>query len=141
MAEEAGTHQIGTWLPLGGAQRAAAAVASWGDGGECELFAIHDDGVLRDRYWDGRAWHDWEPLGEGFIGQPAATARSAGRIDVFAFTADGTLRHRWWDGRRWVDWETVAGAPRGSAVSASWSAGRLDVFVTAADGALWYAAL
>jgi hypothetical protein len=141
VAEEAGTDQIGAWLPLGGSQRAAAAVTSWGDGGECELFAIHDDGVLRDRYWDGQAWHDWEPLGEGLTGQPAAAARGADRIDVFAFTPEGLLRHRWWDGSRWVEWETVGGAPRGGAVSATWSGDRLDVLVTAEDGTLWYRAL
>ena len=30
-------------MSLGGALVRGAAVASWGDGGECELFAIHDE--------------------------------------------------------------------------------------------------
>ena len=119
----------------------SAAVASWGSGGECELFAIHDDGQLRDRYWDGTAWHDWETLGSGFAGQPAAAARGADRIDVLAFGTDGRLRHRWWDGSRWVEWEIVADAPRGDAVSCSWSGSRLDVFVNERGGPLWYTAL
>ncbi|HEV2250370.1 MAG TPA: hypothetical protein VGT60_07680 [Candidatus Limnocylindria bacterium] len=116
-------------------------MASWGDGGECELFAIHDDGRLRDRYWDGAAWHDWESLGPGFTGQPAAAARDKDRIDVFAFGTDGRLRHRWWDGARWVDWEIVADAPNGDAVSCTWSGTRLDVFVAKRGAELWYRAL
>jgi hypothetical protein len=141
VAQEAGPHQIAGWISLGGALVSGAAVASWGDGGECELFAVHDDGELRDRYWDGVRWHEWESLGSGFAGQPAAAARNADRIDVFAFAVDGGLRHRWWDGTRWVDWETVAGAPGGDAVSCSWSGDRLDVFVTKRGGELWYLAL
>src|SRR5258708_156560 len=115
----------------------SAAVASWGDGGECELFAIHDDGELRDRYWDGASWHAWESLGSGFTGQPAAAARSADRIDVLAFDRAGVLRHRWWDGTRWVEWHAVPGAPSGDRVSCAWSGDRLDVVVTAPTGALW----
>ena len=141
MAEEAGPDQIGDWISLGGVLARGAAVASWGDGGECELFAIHEDGELRDRYWDGTSWHDWESLGGSFTGQPAAAARDADRIDVFAFDRDGRLNHRWWDGQRWVPWESVEGAPPGDSVSCSWSAGRLDVFVNRAGGALWYRAL
>ena len=118
-----------------------AAVASWGDGGECELFAIHDDGNIRDRYWDGSRWHDWESLGVGFAGQPAAAARGADRIDVFAFGADGPLRHRWWDGKRWAEWEIVPDAPRGHAVSCAWNGDRLDVFVAQYGAALWYRSL
>ena len=116
-------------------------MASWGDGGECELFAIHDDGEPRDRYWEGTSWHEWESLGAGLSGQPAAAARGADRIDVLAFGADGRLRHRWWDGRRWVDWEIVPDAPAGDAVSCAWSGDRLDVFVAKRGGALWYRAL
>lgn len=119
----------------------SAAVASWGDGGECELFAIHDDGELRDRYWDGSRWHDWESLGAGFTGQPAAAACGADRIDVFAFGTDRRLRHRWWDGARWVDWELVDAAPEGDAVSCAWSGDRLDVFVAKRGAALWYRSL
>lgn len=141
MAEEAGTDQIAGWISLGGTLASSAAVASWGDGGECELFAIHDDGRLRDRYWDGTTWHDWETLGSGFAGQPAAAARSADRIDILAFGTDGRLRHRWWDGSRWVDWQIVTDAPAGDAVSCSWSGSRLDVFVAKRGGELWYVAL
>ena len=117
------------------------AVASWGDGGECELFAIHDDGELRDRYWDGARWHEWESLGAGLTGQPAAAARGADRIDVLAFGADGRLRRRWWDGTRWVEWKIVPDAPSGDAVTCTWSGDRLDVFVAKRGGALWYKAL
>ena len=111
MAEEAGPHQIGDWISLGGALVRGAAVASWGDGGECELFAIHDDGELRDRYWDGTSWHPWESLGgELAIGPtPAASSWEGGRRGVFATGIDGDTWHRWWDGTRWVDWEQLAG--------------------------------
>jgi hypothetical protein len=141
VAQEARSHQISDWISLGGTLVSSAAVASWGDGGECELFAIHDDGELRDRYWDGTRWHDWESLGSGFTGQPAAAARSADRIDVLAFDRAGVLRHRWWDGIQWVEWHAVPGAPAGERVSCSWSGDRLDVFVTGAGGELWYRAL
>ena len=107
MAEETGSHQISDWSSLGGPHVDGAAVASWGDGGECQLFAIFADGTFRDRYWDGTSWHDWKSHGDGFTGQPAAAARDADRIDVFAFDHDGRLHHRWWDGTRWVDWEQI----------------------------------
>jgi Repeat of unknown function (DUF346) len=111
VAQEAGSHQIGDWVSLGGSLERGAAVTSWGDGGECELFAIHDDGERRDR------------------------------IDVFALDRDGRLAHRWWDGTRWVTWEVVRGAPLGDSVSCTWSGERLDVFVSRHGGALWYNAL
>lgn len=143
MAQEAGSHQIAPrWLSLGGALQAGAAAASWGSNGETEVFAVHADGDLRDRYWDGRAWHAWDSLGGPFVGHPAAAARDADRIDVFAIGTDGVLRHRWWDGTRWVEWRDVEGAPRGGrAVSCAWSGDRLDVFVWGADGALHHADL
>jgi hypothetical protein len=141
VAQEAGPHQISDWISLEGTLVSTAAVASWGDGGECELFAIHDGGELRDRYWDGTAWHDWETLGAGFTGQPAAAARDADRIDIFAFGVDGRLRHSWWDGTRWVSWEVVDGAPHGDSVSCAWSGRRLDVFVTSRGAPVWYSAL
>jgi hypothetical protein len=119
----------------------SAAVVSWGGGGECELFAIHDDGDLRDRYWDGSSWHDWESLGSGFAGQPAAAARGADRIDVLAFGTDQRLRRCWFDGTRWVDWRIVEGAPYGDAVSCTWSGDRLDVFISTRGAALWYGSL
>jgi hypothetical protein len=143
VAEEARPDQVARrrWLSLGGALRSGAAAAAWGDG-ETEVFALHDDGQLWNRYWDKTSWHEWESLGGTFAGEPAAAARDADRIDVFAIGADSLLRHRWWDGRRWVEWRTVEDAPRGArAVSCAWSGGRLDVFVWGADGALHYADL
>ena len=144
MAQETGTHQVTRqrWLSLGGALRTGAAAASWGDAGETEVFAVHDDGQVWDRYWDGKTWHASESLGGVFTGQPAASARDADRIDLFAIGTDGVLRHRWWDGTRWVEWQDVAGAPpRGRAVACAWSGGRLDVFLWGADGGLHYADL
>jgi sialidase-1 len=144
VAEEAEPHQVARrrWTPLGGALRNGAAAAAWGDAGETEVFALHEDGQLWDRYWDGTSWHAWESLGGAFVGQPAAAARDADRIDVFAIGGDGVLRHRWWDGKRWVEWRDVEGAPRGcKAVSCVWSGARLDVFVWGPDGGLHYADL
>jgi hypothetical protein len=144
VAQETGPHQVTPqpWLSLGGALHTGAAAAAWGTSGETEIFAIHDDGQVWDRYWDGKAWHAWESLGGAFAGQPASAARDADRIDVFAIGADGVLRHRWWDGTHWVHWIDVAGAPHGGrAVGCVWSGGRLDVFVWGADGALHYADL
>lgn len=145
MAEEAGPHQIADWTPLGGALATGPAAAGWGKD-ETEVWAIHGDGQLYDRYWDGREWHRWEPLGapDGvrLIGQPAAAARDADRIDVFAPGDDGRLWRRWWDGTKWVPWEPVPGAPAGvTAVSADWVGGRLDVYAVGADSSLWYIAL
>lgn len=129
------------WHDLGGELVSAAAAASWGEF-ETQVFAIHQDGELWNRYWDGQAWHEWESLGGPFAGQPAAAARDASRIDVLAVGRDGVLRHRWWDGDRWVDWEDLEGAPGGAtAVSCTWIGSRLDVFVTGPDGRLWYRAL
>jgi hypothetical protein len=143
VAEEAGPDQVAQrWTPLGGALPAGAAAAAWGDAGETEVFAVHGDGQVWDRYWDGRSWHAWESLGGTFAGPPAAAARDADRIDVFAIGTDGALRHRWWDGARWVEWRVVDGAPRrGKAVSCVWSGARLDVFVVGEDDALYYADL
>ena len=129
------------WEDLGGQLRSGAAAASWGDR-EIQVFAIHDDGEVWNRYWDGQRWNEWESLGGSFTGQPGASARDEGRIDVFAVGADGVLRHRWWDGIRWVDWEDVEGAPHdSSAISCAWVGDRLDLLVTAPDGRLWHAIL
>lgn len=129
------------WEDLGGQLRSTAATASWGDH-EVQVFAIHDDGEVWNRYWDGERWHDWESLGGSFTGQPAAAARNDSQIDVFAVGADGVLRHRWWDGFRWVDWEDVEGAPHdGSAVSCTWVGNRLKVLVTGPDGRLWHTSI
>jgi len=143
VAEEAGPHQIDApagWTDLtylGDRLASNAAVASWG-GEEIQVFAIRDDAVVANRYWDGTRWHEWESLGGPFTGQPAAAARDADRIDVLAIGADGVLRHRWWDGTSWVPWQPVPGAPSAArGVSAAWSGsgGHLDVCVVDAAGA------
>ena len=110
------------------------------------MWAIHEDGRLYDRYWDGSSWHQWESLGApegvGLHGQPAAAARDADRIDVLALGGDGQLWRRWWDGSRWVEWRPVPGVPEGAtAVAADWVGERLDVYVRDASGELWYLAL
>jgi hypothetical protein len=128
------------WTTLRGRLASVPAAASWGTH-ETQVFAIHEDGQLYDRYWDGESWHDWKPHGGSFAAGPAAAARDADRIDVFAIGRDGRLMHRWWDGRQWVSWRAVDGAPHGAtAVGCSWAAGRLDVFLRA-DGELWYRAM
>jgi len=129
------------WTSLGGTLASGAAAASWG-GDETEVFAVHDDGQIWNRYWDGARWHGWESLGGQFRGQPAAAARDAERIDIFAVGTDGVLRHRWWNAREWVPWQEVAGAPRNAtAVACTWIGSRLDVFVTGPDRALSYLAM
>lgn len=127
-------------MSLGGAV-AGAAVTSWGTF-ESEIFAVHDDGQVWNRYWDGSSWHPWEPMGGEFEGTPAASARDADRIDVLAIGRDGAVRRRWWDGSAWVPWRDVDGAPRAAlAVSCSWVGGELRVFVVAPDRAVWYGVL
>lgn len=145
MAEEARTHQVATWTKLGGVLASGPAAAGWGRE-ETEVWAIHEDGRLYDRYWDGKAWHEWETLGAPpgvrLVGQPAAAAKGPDRIDVIAAGDDGKVWHRWWDGRAWVPWREIAGAPRGaSGVAADWVGDRLDVYVRGADRSLWYVAL
>ena len=143
MAEKAAADQVAPgWTSLGGALRSGAAAASWGDEGEIEVFAIQNDGQLWNRYWDGTRWHDWEPMGGDFVGQPAASARGADRIDVFAIGRDGILRHRSWDGLMWSEWAFLDSAPSNPhAVTCAWNAGRLDVFLWAQEGSLLYSDL
>lgn len=138
MAEETGPAQIAAdWDPLGGALVGGTAVASWGTF-ESEVFAIHEDGQVWNRYWDGGSWHDWKPMGGSFTGTPAASARDADRIDVLAIGRDGIVRQRWWDGGQWVPWREIDGAPRGAAaVSCSWVGGELRIFVVDGDRAVW----
>lgn len=129
------------WTSLGGELVFGPTAASWGTE-ETQVFAIHADGQLWNRYWDGGRWHEWESLGGPFTGQPAASARDADRIDVFAIDADGVTRHRWWDGKEWVPWGAVVGAPEGAkAVACSWIGNRLDLFVWGAAKELWYTAV
>ena len=59
------------WESLGGELASAPAVTSWADN-EMEVFAVHRDGQLWNRYWDGEAWHQWEPMGGDLVGDPAA---------------------------------------------------------------------
>lgn len=132
-------------MRLGGAPASGPAAAGWGSE-ETEVFAIHGDGKLWDRYWDGASWHQWETLGSPdgvrLVGQPGAAARDAGHIDVLAIGSDGALWHRWWDGTRWVEWRIVPGAPPGAtAVAADWVSSRLDVYVRDGEGELWYVSL
>lgn len=120
----------------------APPAASWGTV-ESEIFAVDaHSGEVVNRYWDGSSWHAWEPMGGGFSGTPAASARDADRIDVLAIGRDGVLRQRWWDGSRWVPWREVEGAPSGAvAVSCSWIGGELRVFVVGPDRAVTYLVL
>ena len=92
---------------LGGELASGPAVTAWAVG-ELEVFAIMADGQLWNRYWDGAAWHAWEPMGgEPRPATPAASSWGADRLDVFALGRDGRIWHRWWDGSRWVDWERL----------------------------------
>jgi hypothetical protein len=119
--------------------RSGAAAAAWGTDGEIEVFAVHDDGQLWNRYWDGTRWHEWEPMGGSFVGQPAACARDADHIDVFAIGRSGVLSHRLWNGLSWSDWAFFEGGPDNAhAVSCAWNGDRLDVFLWAEDGSLLY---
>ena len=58
------------WESLGGRLTSAPAVTSWARD-EMQVFAIHPDGQLWNRYWDGRRWHDfvyeWPTLDESFV--------------------------------------------------------------------------
>lgn len=126
------------WESLGGLVVTGAAVASWGTD-EVQVFAIRDDGQVWDRFWDGKAWHDWHPHGGSFAGQLGASARDAGRIDVFAFDSSGLLQHLQWDGERWLPWEEVRDAPsQAKAVACCWSGGRLDLFLWDREGDLMH---
>jgi hypothetical protein len=128
------------WESLGGTLESNPAAASWGDF-EVEVFAIHEDGQLWNRYWDGDEWHEWKSMGGDFVGQPAAAARDAGRIDVLAIDRSGVVQHRFWDGKEWVPWRELEGSPRGpSGVACAWTGSRLNVFVRGPDDDLWYAA-
>jgi len=141
LAEEAGPDQIADPIPLGGALDGGVAVASWGTF-ESEIFAIHDDGQVWNRYWDGASWHAWEPMGGAFSGTPAASARDADRIDVLAIGRDGILRRRWWDGSQWVPWREIVGAPgEAVAVSCSWIGDELRMFVVGPGRAVTYLVL
>ena len=91
---------------LGGKLASAPAATAWAVD-QLEVFAIHDDGQLWNRFWDGISWHEWEPMGGELTGDPAASSWSADRIDVFAPGKDGRVWHRWWNGTRWVEWEHI----------------------------------
>ena len=95
-----------TWSSLGGDLVSAPAVTSWAEN-EMEVFAIHADGALWNRYWDGISWHEWESLGGDLTGDPAASSSGANRLDVYAPGRNGRVWHRWWDGERWVEWEQL----------------------------------
>ena len=92
-----------TWSSLGGDLVSAPAVTTWGVD-EMEVFAIHPDGALWNRYWDGTSWHEWESLGGSLVGDPAACSWGADRIDLFARGTDGTLQHCWYEPSGWSEW-------------------------------------
>lgn len=109
---------------------------------EVEVFAVHEDGQIWNRYWDGSDWHVWEPMGspEGrrFGGRPAASARDADRIDVFGIDDRGTVHHRFWDGTAWVPWHAVTGVPEDATdASCAWGSDGLHLGVVA-GGSLWH---
>ena len=93
-------------MALGGTLASPPAATAWGPH-QLQVFAIFDDGLLWNRYWDGTSWHGWESLGGELTGTPAASSWGADRIDVWAPGRDGSTWHRWWDGTRWVDWERL----------------------------------
>lgn len=129
------------WTDLGGQLTSNAVAASWGEF-ETQVFAIHADGALWNRYWDGSSWHAWESLGGAFVGQPAAAARAVDRIDVMAVGRDGAVHHRYWNGNEWVPWRELEGSPADAVgVACSWVGDRLDVFVATGGGSLSYIAL
>ena len=92
------------WKSLGGRLASAPTVTSWA-ADEMQVFAIHGDGALWNRYWDGEAWHDWESLGGDLDSDPTACSWGPDRLDVFARGTGGDLLHAWWDGVRW-SWQS-----------------------------------
>jgi hypothetical protein len=65
-------------IDLEGTLASGAAAASWGTF-ETQIFAIGDDGQLANRYWDGEAWHAWEPWeGRSEDSPPRRRARPSG---------------------------------------------------------------
>ena len=61
---------------------------------------------MRDRYWDGTAWHDWESLGGELDRDARGLVVGGDRIDVFAPGRMATSAPLV-DGVRWVDWERL----------------------------------
>jgi hypothetical protein len=107
-----------SWESLGGRLESAPAVTSWA-ANEMQVFAIHADGALWNRYWDGDRWHDWESLG-----------------GVFARGRDGSLQHCWYEPGGWTGWESLGGELASDPTACSWGPGRLDVFARGPQGDL-----
>jgi hypothetical protein len=115
------------------------AVTSWGPN-RIDIVGQGGDGVYYHKAWTGSAWvpaasANWESLGGGFIGPPAAVSWASNRVDVFGEGLDGAYYHRSYDGSQWSNgWEGIGGSFIGPPVAISWGINRIDVFGQTLDG-------
>lgn len=115
--------------PLTRSGRSNGGIASW-DANRLDLF-IHSKDAPNHKWWDGRAWSSWEPLGP-VASDVAATSWSAGRLDLFALASDGSLTHRFWGGNGWGQ-DSLGGSLASAPVATSWGNNRVDAFALATD--------
>jgi len=84
------------------------AACSWGPE-RIDVFARGSIGEVLHKWWDGKAWSDFESLGMPVTadarpeplpstGAIAACSWGVGRLDVFTRAVGGNLYHAWWDG-------------------------------------------
>ncbi|MEO6797990.1 MAG: C39 family peptidase [Candidatus Dormibacter sp.] len=118
--------------------RPAAAAVSSGAPDRLDTFIRGTDNQLWHKWWDGRTWSPWEPLGGQLTADPAAVSSAGGRIDVFVRGVDRALWQKTFNGAAWGAWQPLGGALYSAPAVASWGPGRLDVFTVAANGNLMH---
>jgi hypothetical protein len=93
------------------------------------------DNIPYRAWWDGKQWHNWEPLGpEKIQYSPGVAAQGQSRLDVFVHGSDNTLYTKSWNGSAWSGYvqlgqQQIASSP----AAVSWGPNRLDVFVQGTD--------
>jgi hypothetical protein len=102
--------QPAEWRSLGG--RFTGTLAAVARKKSIELIAHDDDGAVFHRTVDGEEGADWQPVGDGTLGEPVAVALDDQSFAVFALSRRGTVLMRRNRNGRWQskDWQVIEGA-------------------------------
>lgn len=141
-ADAAGEDDL--WTVVESAVTPATPAALVSEGGVVHLLALGAAGEVREAFFGGGTWQQWDDLGGGCKGTPSASSWGLGRLDYLVRGPDNFLWQRGFYGGAWQGWAQAQAATPSDPLIIDATNGETDLFMQDQSGALrlrwsrWY---